>query len=76
MLLFLVFRTTSVRVGLQDAVGGTEMGGDSARGETPLLRDTDQGHPGEGWEMRHRKTEAEVVEEEEVEVVVEEQELD
>lgn len=54
---FLFFRTTSVRARLQDGAGGTETGGDPARGETPLLRDTDQRHPGEGLGMRRRKRE-------------------
>lgn len=49
------FRTTSVRVRLRDAAGDTETGGDPARGETPLLGDTDRGRPGEGWGMRRRK---------------------
>lgn len=49
------------------------MGGDYARGEMLLLRDTDQGHPGEGWVVRHRKREEEG---EEVVVEEEEQELD
>lgn len=71
------FRTTSVRARLQDESGDTEMGGDSARGETLLLRDTDQGHPGEGWVVRHRRREEEGEEVvEEVVVEEEEQELD
>lgn len=55
---------------LQDASEGTVSGGDSARGETPpLLRDTDRGHPAEGWRARRRKREE--VGEEEVAVVEE-----
>lgn len=63
--------TTSVRARLQGGAGDTETGGDSARGETRLLRDTDRGRPGEGCGMRRRKREGEG---EEVEEVVEEQE--
>lgn len=69
-------RTTSVRAERQDESGDTEAGGDSARGETLLPKETDQGRPGAGWAARHKRKEEDEEAEEEVAGVEEEQELD
>lgn len=72
-------RTTSVRAERQDESGDTEAGGDSARGETLLPKETDQGRPGAGWAARHKRREEEdeeAEEEGEVAEVEEEREPD
>lgn len=70
-------RTTSVRAERQDESGDTEACGDSARGETLLPKETDQGRPGAGWAARHKRREEEDEEAgEEVAGVEEERGLD